>query len=183
MPTNSVNVRFHCTIMPTNQSIECFHGAGKTGDIKYHKMVESMDIGDSSLAAIRGDLKPMRGMRADGDGKISREEWIAKYGSAEGFDQYDLGATASQGCHAALNFVICVDGDGIIDANEFRLIHAATIDFTRLDKDGTYSYGYSQLWLLRDCWLHLVFSAVLSVCSVCAPCALTSVLTLHCYRR
>ena len=27
---------------------------------------------------------------ADGDGKISREEWIAKYGSAEGFDQYDL---------------------------------------------------------------------------------------------
>lgn len=27
----------------------------------------------------------------DGDGKVSREEWIAKYGSADGFDQYDLG--------------------------------------------------------------------------------------------
>ena len=33
----------------------------------------------------------------DQDGKVSREEWIAKYGSDEGFDAYDL------------------DGDGIID--------------------------------------------------------------------
>ena len=27
---------------------------------------------------------------ADGDGKITREEWIAKYGSIDGFDEYDL---------------------------------------------------------------------------------------------
>ena len=26
-------------------------------------------------------------MDADGDGKISRDEWIAKYGSATGFDE------------------------------------------------------------------------------------------------
>ena len=31
------------------------------------------------------------------DGKISREEWIARYGSDKGFDEYDL------------------NGDGIID--------------------------------------------------------------------
>merc|ERR1711865_751348 len=55
---------------------------------------------------------------ADGDGKISREEWIARYGSDAGFDQYDL------------------DGDGIIDANEFRMAKCAEIQFTRLDADG-----------------------------------------------
>ena len=38
---------------------------------------------------------------ADGDGKITREEWIAKYGNDDGFDQYDL------------------DGDGIIDGESF----------------------------------------------------------------
>ena len=36
-------------------------------------------------------------MPANNDGKISREEWIARYGSDAGFDEYDL------------------DGDGIID--------------------------------------------------------------------
>ena len=38
-----------------------------------------------------------------------------------------------------------LDGDGIIDASEFRLTHAAKIDFTRLDKDGgdlTVAYWY-----------------------------------------
>lgn len=35
---------------------------------------------------------------ADGDGKVTREEWIAKYGSIDGFDQYDLGQCACVCC-------------------------------------------------------------------------------------
>ena len=38
----------------------------------------------------------------DGDGIITREEWYTKYGTYDGFDEHDL------------------DGDGKIDANEFR---------------------------------------------------------------
>jgi len=43
-------------------------------------------------------------MDTNADGKISRDEWIAKYGSDEGFNEYDL------------------NGDGIIDADEWRLV-------------------------------------------------------------
>jgi hypothetical protein len=38
----------------------------------------------------------------DGDGVITREEWYVKYGTYDGFDQFDA------------------DGDGKIDAKEFR---------------------------------------------------------------
>lgn len=41
------------------------------------------------------------------DGKISKEEWVAKYGSDAGFDEYDL------------------NGDGIIDPDEYRAVNAA----------------------------------------------------------
>ena len=40
---------------------------------------------------------------ANADGKLSREEWIAKHGTAEGFAEYDL------------------DGDGVVDSEEYRL--------------------------------------------------------------
>ena len=37
---------------------------------------------------------------ANADGKLSREEWIAKHGTAEGFAEYDL------------------DGDGVVDSKD-----------------------------------------------------------------
>ena len=35
-------------------------------------------------------IKEREALDADGDGKITREEWIARYGSDKGFDEYDL---------------------------------------------------------------------------------------------
>ena len=58
------------------------------------------------------------------DGKISREEWIARYGSDEGFDEYDL------------------DGDGFVDPDEFRKGQAAERKLTAMDtKTGTKRNG------------------------------------------
>ena len=67
---------------------------------------------------------------ANHDGKISREEWIARYGSDKGFDEYDL------------------NGDGIIDADEYRKCKAAEIEFTKLDAnhDGKIS---REEWIAR----------------------------------
>ena len=44
----------------------------------------------------------------DGDGVITREEWYVKYGTYDGFDQFDA------------------DGDGQIDAKEF-MCHCTTL--------------------------------------------------------
>ena len=57
------------------------------------------------------------------DGKISRDEWIAKYGNDTGFDGYDL------------------DGDGIIDADEFRQSMVAELSFNTgdINQDGKLS--------------------------------------------
>ena len=44
---------------------------------------------------------------ANADGKLSREEWIAKHGTAEGFAEYDL------------------DGDGVHGPNDFVLFAQA----------------------------------------------------------
>merc|ERR1712070_1027298 len=72
-------------------------------------------------------------MDEDGSQKVSRDEWISKYGSAEGFEQFDH------------------DGDGTIDMDEFRKARTAqkrsqTNDFRyipislkafdQIDKDG-----------------------------------------------
>jgi len=51
----------------------------------------------------------------DGDGQVTRDEWVAVYGSAEGFDVYDA------------------DGDGKIDKGEFR---RAKIDESKADVEG-----------------------------------------------
>ena len=45
--------------------------------------------------------KQMDAMDIDRDGKISKEEWFAGYGSEKGFDSADL------------------NGDGVIDADEY----------------------------------------------------------------
>ena len=74
----------------------------------FDHMLERIDTGLSTRRSAHHSVHA-----ADGDGKISRDEWIARYGNADGFDQYDL--------------------DGVIDANEFRMVHAAEIDFSRLE--------------------------------------------------
>jgi len=52
-----------------------------------------------------------REIDANNDGKISREEWIARYGDDSLFDQYDL------------------DGDGVIDPDEFLAVSEAKQQF------------------------------------------------------
>ena len=51
------------------------------------------------------------------DNKISRDEWIAKYGSEEGFDEYDL------------------NGDGIIDPDEYRIVNAAKVSWNQAARE------------------------------------------------
>ena len=73
-----------------------------------------------SQPAVGSNLVLCRFTHLAPDGKLTREAWIARYGSDAGFDQYDL------------------NGDGIVDPDEFRQIKAAEIDFRHLDanKDG-----------------------------------------------
>ncbi len=47
-------------------------------------------------------VKEFNGADTDRDGKLTRKEWIAKYGSNAGFDEVDL------------------NGDGVVDEDEFR---------------------------------------------------------------
>merc|ERR1712072_154555 len=55
-----------------------------------------------SLAALQ-----FREIDANKDGKIQREEWVAKFGSDQGFDEWDL------------------NSDGTIDAEEFLAMQKA----------------------------------------------------------
>jgi len=57
-------------------------------------------------------------MDLDHDGKISRDEWIMKYGSDAGFDQYDL------------------DGDGVISPDEWLAGQAQERKLQELAKKG-----------------------------------------------
>ncbi len=41
--------------------------------------------------------------QVNSDAKISKEEWLARFGSLKGFDDYD------------------VDGDGVVDEEEFAI--------------------------------------------------------------
>jgi len=63
-------------------------------------------------------MEEFRDADTNNDGCLSADEWIAKYGSIEGFDAYDL------------------NGDGIIDADEFSMGKQVEKDFTELDADG-----------------------------------------------
>jgi len=65
------------------------------------------------------------------DGKIDRDEWIARYGSDKGFDAYDL------------------DGDGVIDADEFQASHDAELEFVAAS-DGKFTSGGSKI--TREQW-------------------------------
>ena len=42
-------------------------------------------------------------IQVNSDAKISKEEWLARFGSLKGFDDYD------------------VDGDGVVDEEEFAI--------------------------------------------------------------
>merc|ERR1712166_704862 len=75
----------------------------------------TMDMLDYRVGhLIEGDLARID---SNNDGKITKEEWIARYGNEDGFDRFDL------------------NGDGFVDAYEFVKMKYAKVSFNQLDTD------------------------------------------------
>merc|ERR1711865_1052330 len=80
----------------------------------------TMDMLDYRVGhLIEGDLARID---SNNDGKITKEEWIARYGNEDGFDRFDL------------------NGDGIVDADEFRVSELACMQLQQGDtnRDGKF---------------------------------------------
>merc|ERR1712176_1485521 len=69
-------------------------------------------MGDREITVSASEIRSeFNAADRDGDGRITREEWIARYGSDARFDMYDL------------------DSNGYVDAEEFQHVWANDIKF------------------------------------------------------